>query len=745
MQDNPKHKYAINEGEDRPFEYLKEQIDYTIASCVTSTKKEVLEAYQIRNGQMPMDEYDYLKGADGVEMPSQVRHIPVLKSMFDVLQGDEALQPIPWRITCNDSESIESMLKERHAEFMKELDRMIGSAVADMVSQVNKERKDLAPIQSRANRTDLRKKQEDYKQYQTYLEIYSQKVLDNEILANDIKLRMNIMFNDLITSGMEFYQSKVVQENTPPMFREINPKGFYYVKSHNIHFIRDCPRAVYVEDISAVEVFSRWGHKFDKEDKEEFFNTYGKGLSADEVRLIASENGTVEQPFTDNAVKLLGDDLIKVYWVEWKENTKIDSEVDEEIIVRNKKRKIKDRMTKYRLDRYEGVRIGEKIYVDAGKSKYVIRSSRKPWDVPLTFNGMCYNDRNGKPFSVVMATKELAMKIDIMHYFLENLVAVSGTKALPVSFPDIPTWLDDDPIQRVRKWLGHIKNGAILLDYSQDGAGKFQNYTTYDLSLSSSIGTIEKIINLLEETASKITGVPRQRLGQMLQKDGKGVTENAIEQSTVVTQPMLMLHNTVSRMALSDHLNHCRMSYKKGYPGMFGLGKYGKKVFSKAHEQFTLADFDVHIADSSETIKAIEEVKALSRELAIAKNMDSSFLFDLIGNKSLTHVKHLAKQAFESGKESELESLTEQLNEANNQLQQYYAELERLKQTDTGLKSKEVELKEMELQDKSKLEWARRNDDKAFNLEKIDNDRKRIQLEHLQLAYVPSAAEIKDN
>jgi hypothetical protein len=746
MQENRKHKEVLNEGEIRSFDYIKEQIDYTIASCVTSSKKEVQEAYDIRNGQMPLEEYKYLKEGEGIEMPSDVRHIPVLKSMFDVLQGDEALQPIPWRITCNDSESIEKMLKERHAEFMKELDRILSQGVSRLVSEVNRNRKDLSPITSKANHTDFAKKQQDYKHYQTYLEIYSQKVMDNELNANDMKFRFNVMFNDLITSGMEFYQSKVVNIDLPPLFRELNPKGLFYVKGSNTHFIKDCSRAVYVEEIPAVEAYARWGHLFTAEDRKEFFQTYAKGVSENDIKLIHSEDGNVEGPFTSNSIKLLSESMVKIYSVEWKENTKIESSIDEEIVVNSKKKRVKDKMTKYRLDRYEGIRIGEKIYVEYGKSKYVIRSSRKPWDVPLTFNGMCYNDRNGKPFSIVMATKQLAMKIDIMHYFLENLVAVSGTKVIPVSFPDIPTWLDEtNPVNRVKKWLSHVKNGAMLVDYSQDGAGKFNNYSTYDMSISTSVGIIEKIIILLEETASKITGVPRHRLGQMLQKDGKGVTENAIEQSTVVTQPMLLLHNTVMKMALSDHLNHCRMAYKKGYPGLYGMGSYGKAIYSKAHEDFTLADFDVHISDSSEVIKAIEEVKELSKELAIAKNVDASFLFDLIGNKSLTHVKELAKQAFESGKESELENLSNQLNEANNQLQQYYAELERLKQTDAEMKSKEIQLKETELQDRSKLEWAKRNDDKVFKSEDLANDKKRIQLEHLQLAYEPSAREIKDN
>jgi len=739
-------KPILNDGETRGLQYLKDQVDYTIASCNVTGKDTVDQAYKIRNGEMPMEEYAYLKDANGIELPSQVRHIPVLKSMFDVLLGDEALQPIPWRIKCNDNGSIETMMKERHQNFISGLDKIILDSIKNLVSEVNYTKKDLSPITSLASKTDFAKRQQDYSQYKTYLEIYSQKVMQGEYDALNMRHSFSVMYNDMITTGEEYYQSKVEAKGRPPRFRSINPKYLFYTKTEDIFFIKDCDRVVYVEEIPASVVFAKHGHKFSKEEREIFFHNYAKGISQDDTRLIASKDGIVEGSFGNFSAKNLKSDLVKIYNVEWKENTKIESVAEDEIVISGKKKKVKETMTRYRLDRYEGLRIGEKIFVDIGKSTCVTRTSREPWNVSLTFNGSCYNDRNGKPFSLVLATKQLAMKIDVLHYFLENMIAVSGTKVIPVSFPDIPTWLDEnDPINRVKKWMGHLKNGAMLLDYSQDGAGKFQNYSAYDLTISNSIKTIADIIVMLEETAAKITGVGRHRLGQMLQKDGKGVTENAIEQSSVVTQPIIQVHNVVMKMALTDHLNNCRIAFPDGYPGLFSLGNYGREIFSKGHQQFVLADLDVTVSDSSQTIKAIEEIKLLSKELAIATGVNTSFLFDIIGNESLSHVKELAKSAFESGKEDKIEELTTKLQEANGQLQQYYAELQRLQQSGAELKAQELQFKDKELEEKTALEKTKQKIDRDFNLRKLENDNKRIQLEHLQLAYVPGSKEIRNN
>jgi phage portal protein BeeE len=178
---------------------------------------------------------------------------------------------------------------------------------------------------------------------------------------------------------------------------------------------------------------------------------------------------------------------------------------------------------------------------------------------------------------------------------------------------------------------------------------------------------------------------------------------------------------------------------------LFSLGNYGREIFSKGHQQFVLADLDVTVSDSSQTIKAIEEIKLLSKELAIATGVNTSFLFDIIGNESLSHVKELAKSAFESGKEDKIEELTTKLQEANGQLQQYYAELQRLQQSGAELKAQELQFKDKELEEKTALEKTKQKIDRDFNLRKLENDNKRIQLEHLQLAYVPGSKEIRNN
>jgi hypothetical protein len=79
------------------------------------------------------------------------------------------------------------------------------------------------------------------------------------------------------------------------------------------------------------------------------------------------------------------------------------------------------------LTRHEGVRIGSEVYITRGESKYITRSQSNPEDCTLSINGMFFLDKNGNPFSIVLATADLQDKFDLLHFYRDNLIATSGT------------------------------------------------------------------------------------------------------------------------------------------------------------------------------------------------------------------------------------------------------------------------------------------------------------------------------
>ena len=83
---------------------------------------------------------------------------------------------------------------------------------------------------------------------------------------------------------------------------------------------------------------------------------------------------------------------------------------------------------KFVTNRYRGIRIGGDIYILIGKVKNVTRTVNDPANCTLSVNGVFYSDRNGNPFSLILATANLQDKWDVINFYKDNLISESGTK-----------------------------------------------------------------------------------------------------------------------------------------------------------------------------------------------------------------------------------------------------------------------------------------------------------------------------
>ena len=131
----------------------------------------------------------------------------------------------------------------------------------------------------------------------------------------------------------------------------------------------------------------------------------------------------------DNDISKIYNNYYPVYEVEWLSNTEVEE----------------DGKRFFRTDRYEAVRIGTNIYIELGKSEHVVRSIEHPNRCTLSINGMAYSDRNGRPFSLVIATMPLQDKYNLLHYFRDSLISSSGVKGDFLDVSQLPSFLGKTP------------------------------------------------------------------------------------------------------------------------------------------------------------------------------------------------------------------------------------------------------------------------------------------------------------
>lgn len=742
--DGQAQETVFTEDEKLSEKYLKAEIDATINSISSISKAEVEAAYRVRNGERDINDFSYLWAAYGIQFPAQLRHIPVLRVVFDSLVGQYQNRPFKWQVSSSDSDSVNCMFDQFRDDIMADVERYYVNRIRAF--QLGAEQGGTEGERARQHLEKLKKKYESGT-FQSDLEIDAKNMITWAIQRFNLKSILEEMVNHYATSGRAYYQTKVLRVGEKPLIRAINPINLYYHKPLNVRFIKDCDRVVYRERMSVVRIWHEYGHMMTSDQQKKFVQDYGQYILSEDLEIIGADNAIVEPERMRDTDSSMTVQELNVDYVEFKSNVRVPMTEVEENIESGPHDKIREQKQryKYRMDLFEGIRIGNDIHVAMGRNKLVTRDPDNPSYVSLTINGTCYNDINGKPYALALKVKDIGDKIDILHYHAENLLALSGSKAVMVDYPGIPAWIEGTPTQRVMKWLGFLKQGVGLVDSSQENAGNFQQGGPVDLSLSNTLEQIYRMAQILEDTAYRITGTNRQVLGNISQSDGKGTTELAIQGSAVVTQSFFSSFDHLAEQFMTDVANACRIAYGKGLVGNILLGEVGQRLFSIKSKQFPLAFLNVHISNSGDIERDLDSVRAVAQELITAGMLQADVAVDMVTLKSLTEIKKRIKESLESGDAQQKQQADDQIKQYEDQVKKLTAQVEQMTQSQDAAKQAEVQGK-MQI---SAAEQDRKDRELAHKVgvdnEQLKLDARRVDLEAQQLAYSPGAREVKNS
>jgi len=173
------------------------------------------------------------------------------------------------------------------------------------------------------------------------------------------------------------------------------------------------------------------------------------------------------------------------------------------------------------------------------------------------------------------------------------------------------------------KFLHYISSvGVVFFNPYEEGwdipgreGGKpssFNQFTSVDLSMSNVIAGYIQLMAKIEDMIGEISGVSRQRQGQIQKDELVGNVQQTIVQSSHITEPLFWKHNQVKRRCFNMLLDTAKYAWgvsdKKTLhfvlPDM-------SRVFSEITQEFLYADLDVFVIDSTKEARDIETVKTL--------------------------------------------------------------------------------------------------------------------------------------
>lgn len=708
----------------------KELIDKTngAISELVYDKYELQKAYNYYNGKRDKEQFRYLEENYGIGSPTSVEFTPLLKKHIDALIGEYLGTPILPKVSCKDQETISNITREKQLQILSEISKFLKSHLSNSLLRFI-DGKDITDktIKDQLDKIVSEIDQNFISQYEMSAQYIIQYIMQSR--DTDLITKLRQLLTDLLITGYTFFRVSQSLSGTNIKIEVLNPLNTFIDRNPESPYVKDSYRVVIRSWLTKNQILAKYGKELSKDDLKELKDKWYDNGDAAVYRRVYSAGRYSEVNDHDEEDTIPGfpnDEysynryqLIPVYEVEW-------IETDKDFI----------------MQRYNTIRIGETIYILRGLDKNVVRSKDNPNFCTLSVNGVFFLNRSQQPYSLILKCAHLQDRYDLLNYYRDSLVANSGTSGVIMDMSLLPINLGVKWPERVEKWLAYKKAGILWVDSSQEGRNDNGNaplntiFNGFDDTLKAqAIQAIELAIQSVEQTVSSITGVFRERLNGIEQKDAVTNIKQGVNNSFIVTKHYFQQMDLITCEILLGCLNQAKITYKKGLTGTIILGEKYQKIFTALPEYFTITDYDIHIISSTEVMEDMQTIKSIIPELVKSQAVSPDIIFEALTSKSLTDLKYKVKKAIQLQKEenNQINQLSQKLEESSQQIKQLQQELQKASQKIQQLDESRLQLEQQKINLEYQVNWYKAQTERTYKDRQLDIEEKRTDIEIAQL------------
>ena len=636
-----------------------------MVGAVSYQKQKDRFCYDLYAGIMNEQDYNYLTKVDKYEYPAKLRFIPLIRPQLDYLRSEEARRPLNMRVFTTDQVSIEKKQNEILRLITTTMHANFSRRFMELQMQINKIRSSLQPPQQ--PQQGQQPQQQSPEQMQKMEQMQLQMAIPNDMFnrtaiftQNDIdtiekymKYDYRDMVEEIMDRGMEYliqkysikdifisgFEDKLVTDkeiyfvdysgkDEDPTFRKVDIINLYYSGDDEVEWIDECEWACELRFMTIPQIHDEFGDEISDEDYEKLeresrtymgiTNQYSSNWNAMTDRYMIDNS-------TDNRRNVLyagTEDYankVKVQYCYWQSPEKVKiketpnkymedtpfTHIMKDGDVVRKDDTVKE---KYKNDIYQGVLINDTVYCCLGKKPVQMRGVDRPGQVGLPYVGLAYNNYSRRPYSLMWATREIQLLYNIIHYHRELWFALSGVKGFIMDKSQIPDGMS------MKEWTYQRKLGIAWIQTVREGRmqSSFNQFQTFDDTITPAIQYIDNLLAGLEDLARSITGVPRQRTGDIKVTERVGNVENSIQQSAIITEVQYYSHDRVKRRALTKLANCCKKAWKKGKRAQYITGLFAQKILNIPDGILDEVDMEVFVGSAYKDEQSIKELRQVA-------------------------------------------------------------------------------------------------------------------------------------
>lgn len=639
------------------------------AQSIRSSMRNKMINFDLFDGILHKEDIENIVNPDAFDdstLNTTIQHNPIAISKFNVLIGEDAQRKFEPHCIVTNPDAVSD--KE--------------SAMKKMFTQ-----KVMALLQD-PNLTDDQRQQEMVR-YQKFLRYEFQD--QREVRANRIlkylnhELRLKKKCNDGLKNAIicaeEIYEIDSFGGRLE--FNVLNPKNVYTVSSGESNFIEDADIIVIVTYRSIGQILDRYHTDLKKSDVQRLEKLRmsldaGEKDFVDSSQFVSFFTADVHDPNfqMDNLIDLAqihnnatygdyydGAGNVRELRVLWRSRkpmklVKYPDPVSGEELERYMPEfyepntaKGETATTVYLNDWWEGTKLGKNIYIrlQPKKTQYFRMSS--PSVVHPGIVGTIYNTNGGRGVSMMDRIKPYQYLYDVVFDRLRDALMTYMGPIMEMDMAKVPdNWTFE-------KWLFYARKMRIAaVDSFKVGnkgpakgklAGNFNTSgRVLDMNIGNYIQQMVLLLQFIENQISSVTGVTRQREGQVQNRETAQGVERSLQQSSAITESLFFEHEETVLRAMRYLVEAAKNHYRnQKFKAQYFLDDGSLHLFDFDGDEFADADYDVVAVSGMHIMKMRQQMEQLAQAGLQNQMINFSTLLDIFMAPSMQDMRRSIEAA----------------------------------------------------------------------------------------------------
>lgn len=656
--------------------------------------------------------------------PASPHNFNIIKPKIDLLVGELSKRPDSFKVFHTSEDAI-SKIQQKKVQSLKDY---ISSYIMQGGFEEEEEEKRLSEIEEYFKGSYVDEAEEAA--YHTLNYLKEKLDLDHKLLKG---------FKEGLIKNKEIYYCGI--NNGEPVVERIDPFYFAHDENPDLENIEEGEWAVNKIPMTLSDIHDYLGDLMEESQFDKLIDKYSAPIEptkAGEVNYTPILRNTPSWLTGDPAS---AENIIDVYHVVWRSLKKLgfltmpDPETGENLVVTVDENytalPTDDIEWEWVTEIWEGYYIEEDMYVGIGPVENQEFSVESPNNNKLPYIGSIYNGNNSKGKSLVSLMKPLQYMYIIVWYRLELALARDKGNVLVMDVTQIPKTMGID----VPEFMHYLSSmGVAFINPYEEGwdipgreGGKpasMNQFASQDLTMGNVLVEYINLLGKIEEMIGEISGVSRQRLGQVENRETKGGIERAITNSSHITEMMFYTHNNIKKRLYNYLLNCAKVAWARSdKKKLYYIMDDSNRAFIDLNDDFLYSDFGVFVTDSTRESNNVEMLKQLLQPAmqSGATLLDAAYI---LTSNNMTMIKSRLKDVEIRRQDAERKA-SEMQQQMAQQTLQYQQDQLRLNEEDS-IRTNDTKIQVALIQANSKGNEGTDNSPSDLDYAKMDMDREKM-------------------